>query len=103
MNNTKQSNIKHCNTTTSNFLTLRELFLVASEIPIIFATYFYRREFTRLYFATSWRKLTMVDDGLQWLTDFRASLSDATLWKKLTTIDDSLLVITCGEVQQKEC
>ena len=27
------------------------MFLVASEIPYIFATYFYRREFTRLYFC----------------------------------------------------
>lgn len=32
-------------------LTLRKLFLVASEIPYKFATYFYRREFTRLYFC----------------------------------------------------
>ena len=27
------------------------MFLVASEIPYIFATYFYRREFTGLYFC----------------------------------------------------
>ena len=46
-------------------LTLQRLFLVASEIPYKFATYFYRREFTRLYFC---HIVNIVDNGLRQVT-----------------------------------
>ena len=41
------------------------LFLVASEIPYKFATYFYRREFTRLYFC---HIVDIVDKGCREFT-----------------------------------